>query len=138
MTDRPGPATLGNAAYLRKLRAEARERGDCTECRWRPAQPGRRMCTTCVARHKSMERTNVADGLCACGRTPKPGRKHCDQCLAAAGRRTKQKMAQRRADGVCALCPTVLASDPLATSRLCRPCADREAERAKRFYRGRS
>jgi hypothetical protein len=92
-----GPKYIGNAAYLRQLRAEAKARGDCSTCRARPARIGKLTCQECVDRTRATEQRRHDAGLCEkCGK-PAKGWK-CLPC----GRAIRERYeARKKADGKC-------------------------------------
>lgn len=118
-----------NAETIKRLRAEAVERGLCYVCRFRFPRPGVRTCDECLARvagHKrgsGRVKANAASsrrtariveqrrlaGLCSsCGRRQiEPGRVSCSVCLdvlAAAAIERRERSGATRSSGRCSVC----------------------------------
>jgi hypothetical protein len=101
-----------NAQLIKRLRTEAELRGDCYECRARPAKGMSggvyvKRCQLCLDRSK--ERDNARKrrpGHCAgCGKRWRSRRfRYCVQCRANTQRRIRRKQAAHIAAGLCAHC----------------------------------
>lgn len=98
----PPSARSRNAELIRRLRAEAVARGDCLECRCRPAATGRRTCTVCLEKHAERKKAYTAVGLCRCGRRPVTGLTTCAGCTERRDESIARRYWKRRLRGLCA------------------------------------
>lgn len=97
-------AGLPRGEYLRKLRTEAKLRGDCYVCRCRPAKSGCSCCVKCIERSHARKRGNRKGGRCECGRKRAPGLRACRRCLDSTSARVIIQRAVRTSQGLCGQC----------------------------------
>lgn len=102
----PKPVILEtNAERLRRYRAAAVARGLCYSCRARPAKPGARYCTDCLARTREHQ-ASIAYKRCQSCCVELRGRKAllCVDCTAKDTARFRRVYDARIADGMCGVC----------------------------------
>jgi hypothetical protein len=119
-----------NAEILRRLRAEAVARGDCMECRGRPAIAGRKHCRTCLDRQAARKARNRAEGRCACGRPTRHGRTACVACANSQARSGQRILERRRNNGLCMRCG---AWPALTDQTMCAVCSANNRVRSQKL-----
>ncbi len=105
-----------NAQMIKRLRVEAELRGDCYECRARPAKGWTsgvyvKRCQVCLDRSKARElERRQRPGRCVeCGKRWRRRRfKRCVQCRARIQQCVRRRQQARLAIGLCALCSSPL------------------------------
>ena len=122
---------MTNAEYLKVLRKEARERGDCYMCRARPAAPGRSNCATCLDAIRAKAADNVRAGRCACGKKRRRGKASCETCARINERANKMRKQRRDALGLCQQCkqPALPNRKTCETHRLANNARQRARDR---------
>lgn len=118
-----------NSQRLRRLRIEAAAKGFCGVCRFRKPKKGCKTCKVCLDRSRDYGKSNVAAGLCACGR-PRKGRfKSCERCLRKQSKRSKAQRFIAEIIGLCQKCKT---RKPKKGNVTCSVCISQIADAGKR------
>lgn len=136
----------------KRLRAERREWGVCTQCDRKRDRADRLMCASCRAKanarvkgaykknpsrqleNSAMRRARLkAAGLCVvCGKeAARPGVTMCEKCTEIHNNRIQAFKAWRREAGMCAKCGTEPASPGFA---LCEKCAEKNRAYQKEYH----
>lgn len=117
-------------AAKKRMRERRKASGLCTDCGENPAIGGKTRCQNCAERHKNKAHGRSGElaeaGRCKCGRTPSPGFRCCDYCLAAAKAGRDRLHAKRGDADCCRQC-----GKPSNGDWYCRSCKDRQAEWAR-------
>jgi hypothetical protein len=123
------PKTVGNAVYIRHLRAKAVAEGKCSSCRARPAKEGRKSCQECIdniaARKAAHYATSAGRGMCsACTQPALEGLRQCAKHHAKHSADHRRRTEKRLAAGLCSHCDS-----PLQTATLCAKHARKMRQR---------
>lgn len=123
------PKTVGNAVYLKHLRAKAIAEGKCGQCRKRPAKAGRKTCQECIdlsgIRRAAHYATSAARGMCSvCTQPALEGLRQCAKHHERQSTNHRRIAASRIAAGMCVHCDS-----PLQTSTLCAKHARKMRQR---------
>jgi hypothetical protein len=113
------PKTVGNAAYIRHLRAVAIAEGKCGQCRARRAKEGCKTCQECIdlsgVRRAAHYATSAARGMCSvCTRPALDGLRQCARHHAKRSGDHRRRAEAQIAAGLCVHCDS-----PLQTATLC-------------------
>lgn len=100
-----------NAAYIRRLRAEAVAKGLCQQCRMRQAKQDCVTCQHCLDANRDRRLAYRGVDLCNCGRKPTPGLVTCKWCRERVAVWGVEHREQRVVKGICLMCPDAAATD---------------------------
>lgn len=111
-----------NAETLRRLRADAANRGKCFTCRYREVRPGTRYCEECIQRAAAYKESIAYRKCQQCGvDVSKRGTLECAECTSKSSAWHRRRADARVANGQCARCGAL----PVKPGhRTCVPCLD--------------
>jgi hypothetical protein len=95
---------VNNAQYLKALREQAKENGQCSICRARRADIPLLTCSHCRDVRKQTRAGHLARGKCQCGRARKSGCVSCHKCLMKASMLARRQYVASAAKGECTQC----------------------------------